>query len=477
MAGFIEGENRTQHTLFPDSLDNYIHEDNPVRVVDAFVDMLDLAHMGFNRTQPKETGRPGYSPTTLLKLYLYGYLNRIQSSRRLEREAHRNVELMWLLQRLTPDFKTIADFRRDNGTGIKNACKDFIHICRQMDLFHDTIVAIDGSKFKAVNSSDRNFTKSNIQRRIDRVEENIARYLSRLDEADKNTKPDVKQPLQQKLRILKKHLSKLRTIKQTIESGREQQVSLTDPDCRAMKTQAIGRTIGYNVQTAVDTKHHLIISHTVTNHVSDRDELYRMGQKAQLSIGRKHITVIADKGYYSGERIKECQEAGITPYVARTQTSENKKLGLFSKDDFRYDKDSDAYHCPAGKMIPFSGESLDRTGKMIRRYLSVITCKECALKSQCTRGVARRLRRWEHESCLEAMEAQINKQPELMKLRKQTVEHPFGTIKSWMGATHFLTKGLNQVSTEMSLHVLAYNMKRMLNIVGQQALMNAFKTK
>jgi transposase len=476
MSGYITGDNRSQSTLFPESLDDYIHEENPVRVIDVFIDGLDLNTLGFERSKPSDTGRPGYAPATLLKLYLYGYLNRIQSSRRLEREAQRNVELMWLIQRLAPDFKTIADFRKDNGRGIKNACRAFIDMCRKLNMFTDAVIAVDGSKFKAVNSSDRNFTQSNIQNRIERVEKNIEAYLTRLDEADKAERPDIKDSLSKKLVEIKQHLTKLKEIDHVISNNIEKQVSLTDPDCRAMKTQSIGRTIGYNVQTAVDAKHHLIVANYVTNHVSDRAELHTIAKEAQAATGQKDITVVADKGYYSGNIIKDCQDDGMTPLVAKTNTSGFKEKGLFPREDFTYDADKDVYICPANRKLPYSYKTVE-SGKLLYGYTSVITCKSCTARDQCTRGTAaRRIRRWEHEDRLENMEEKLKSMPEIMKIRKSTVEHPFGTIKSWMGATHFLTKRLENVSTEMNLHVLAYNIKRMINIVGQQSLINAIRT-
>ncbi len=474
MTGYITGESRTQSTLFPEALDDYIHEDNPVRVVDVFVEELNLSELGFERTIPSLTGRPGYSPATMLKLYLYGYLNRIQSSRRLEREAHRNVELMWLTQRLTPDFKTIADFRKDNGTGIKNVCRTFISLCRKMNMFTEAVVAVDGSKFKAVNSTDRNYTQATIKRRIEIVEKHIENYLAQLDVADKDDVPEDTESIQTKLATLKVHLAKLESIESEIQNSPDKQLSLTDADCRAMKSSSIGRTVGYNVQTAVDTKHHLIVAHYVTNSGTDRSELNSIGRHAQEATGKTGLTVLADKGYYSGDTIKAAQDEGMTPVVPKALTSGNTKKGMFSKDDFIYNADRDAYTCPEGKELPYSFEASEN-GRAIWIYTSTQSCKDCRIKSQCTTSKTRRVRRWEHEDRLDNMAAILRARPELMTVRKSTVEHPYGTIKSWMGATHFLTKRLPNVSTEISLHVLAYNMKRMLKIIGQPALMEAMR--
>lgn len=473
MASFISGESRSQSTLFPEALDDYIHEDNPVRAVDVFVDTLSFQALGFTRSEPNQTGRPAYAPATMLKLYLYGYLNRIQSSRRLERETQRNIELMWLIQRLTPDFKTIADFRKNNAKGIKNVCRTFIELCGQLSLFTDAVIAVDGSKFKAVNSINNNFTQTNTQRRIKITEQHIADYLSRLDTADQNETTDAV-PLKEKIALLETHLAELEAINTTLQQGDDKQVSLTDPDCRTMKPGSIGRTVGYNVQTAVDTRHHLIVAHYVTNDATDRNQLLKIGQQAQAALNHPALTLLADKGYYSGLEIKACKDAGMTPIVPRSLTSANKKKGLFTKDDFTYDAKLDVYICPAKRHIPYSFDTTDK-GKIIRGYVSVNTCKGCVIKSQCTTSNARRVKRWEHEDYLEQMESQLLDNPKSMHQRKCTVEHPFGTIKSWMGASHFLTKRLHNVSTEMSLHVLAYNLKRLLKIIGQPALMAALR--
>src|SRR5476649_1869025 len=340
MKRFIEGEDRGQGTLLPELLDDYVAENNPVRIVDAFVDELDLSKLGFGRVQPAKTGRPAYHPSVLLKLYIYGYLNRIQSSRRLEREAQRNVELMWLTRRLTPDFKTIANFRKDSGKAIRNVCRQFVVLCQQLDLFSDAVVAIDGSKFKAVNSSDRNFTQAKLKRRMEEVEANISRYLTELDTADRQepaTKQVRRSRLNDKIAVLKSQMAALKEIEAKLEATGETQISLTDPDARSMMTRSSG-IVGYNVQTAVDAKHHLIVEHEVTNIGSDRDQLSGMAKKARTAIGSTTLTVIADRGYFKGEEILACREAGIAPLVPATTTSSAKAEGRFDKADFIYDQ-------------------------------------------------------------------------------------------------------------------------------------------
>lgn len=475
MSGYITGASRTQSILFPESLDEYIQSDNPVRVVDLYVDSLDLHALGFQRSIPNHTGRPGYSPAMMLKLYIYGYLNRIQASRRLERESQRNVELMWLTQRLTPDFKTIADFRKDNATGIKNVCKSFVQLCRQLNLFDDATVAIDGSKFKASNNPDKNFTKTTIKRKIDRTEQHIDDYLKELDRNDElDDARDDGVPMKEKIEQLKEHLKKLKTLEQQIEDSPDKQVSLTDTDCRAIKTGIMGRVVGYNVQTAVDTKHHLIVAHDVTNARSDRAQLYPMGKRVQAALGKMDIRLVADKGYYSGVSIKQTQDAGMIPLVPRTHRAEKQANGLFNKGAFQYDQQKDVYHCPGGRELGYSCESHEKS-KTYLVYGAFSTCKGCTIKSACTTGKSKRIKRWIHESLLDDMEDRVKSMPTIMHVRKCTAEHPFGTIKTWTGGQHFMTRGLKSVNTEMDLNVLAYNMKRLMNILGPQELIATIK--
>ena len=475
MSGFIEGACRTQATLFPDRLDDYITDENDIRVIDAFIDSLDLSNLGF-KTIPADTGRPAYHPSTMLKLFVYGYLNRVQSSRRLEREAGRNVELMWLLGRLAPDFKTIADFRRDNGKGIKNSCREFIGLCRQLNMFTDAVVAIDGSKFKAVNSKENNYTPKKLQFHIDRVEKHIDEYLKQLEDADKEAEKNADDtPVDEKIAWLKKRLEELKALEVEVNNHPEKQLSTTDPDSRLLKTQGMTRAVCYNVQSAVDTKHHLIVAHEVTNK-QDRGQLCRMGKQTQVALDQKAITIIADKGYYSGQDIKDTQDAGMTPLVPKGDTSGSEKKGIFNRSRFKYDVNQDVYICPANQVLPYRYTSLEH-GLMLKRYWAFDpTCRACQLKPQCSNSKQpRRITRWEHEDQMDQMSELLSSRPDSMLIRKQTVEHPFGTIKSWMGATHFLTKRLENVNTEMSLSVLAYNLRRMISILGSNNLITAMK--
>jgi len=470
MKRFILGQERTQSTLLPECLDDYVGEDSSVRVVDVFVDQLDLLGLGFEGADPAATGRPSYHPAVLLKIYIYGYLNRIQSSRRLEREAQRNVELMWLTGHLMPDFKTIADFRKDSGPAIRNVCRQFIVLCRKLDLFSEALVAIDGSKFKAVNNRDKNFTNAKMQRRMAQIEESIERYLVAMDTADR-AEPEVaelkKERLQEKIVALKQQMQRLQQFDVELRASPDQQLSLTDPDARSMKSRD-GSIVGYNVQAAVDAKHHLIVAHEVVNDGVDRDQLAPMSERAREATGVETLTAVADRGYFKGDQIKKCDDAGIVAMVPKTMTSNSLAEGRFDKQDFIYIARDDEYRCPAGQRAIRRFTTVE-AGMTLDVYWSS-ACPGCAIKAQCTSSAYRRIRRWKHEAVLDAMQARLDRRPDMMRIRRQTVEHPFGTIKHWMGATHFLTKTLGRVRTEMSLHVLAYNLKRVMRILGIEEL-------
>lgn len=475
MVGFVAGTDRGQITLFPARLDDYVVEDNPVRAVDVFVDSLDLDRLGFIRVQPLDMGRPGYDPRMMLKLYIYGYLNRVPSSRRLERECQRNIEVIWLTGHLAPDFKTIADFRRDNGTAIREVCRQFVALCRKLDLLSVASVAIDGSKFKAVNARDKNFTEAKMKRRLERIDKSIARYLSQLETADRHgdAVPAAKvERLNSKIEKLKEEIARLNEINDQMMSSQDRQISLTDPDARSMATSGKDTGIvGYNVQAAVDTEHHLIVAHEVTNIGTDRHQLADMAELAREELGSETLDVVADRGYYEGGNIKTCEDADITVTLPRPQTSGAKAEGRFGKQDFVYVAGDDVYRCPAGERLTYRFSGIER-GKTIRRYWTN-ACKGCALKTECTTGPERRISRWEHEAVLEKVQSRLDHNPDAMRVRRSTVEHPFGTIKCWMGATHFLTMTLPKVATEMALNVLAYNMKRVIAIMGVGALLEA----
>jgi transposase len=478
MRRFVEGADRSQSTFFPECLEDWIDEDNPVRVIDVFVDELDLGELGFNGVAPEITGRPSYHPSVLLKLYIYGYLNRVQSSRRLEREAGRNVEVMWLVGRLAPDHKTIADFRKDNGTAIRQVCVRFITLCRSLGLLTQASVAIDGSKFKAVNNRDRNFTRAKMERRMAQIEESVARYLQQLDSADRQEPSEALKTktnrLKEKIAKLKEQMQRLEVLKVQMLATPDKQISLTDPDARSMATSGRGSgVVGYNVQVAVETTHHLIITHEVINEGTDRSQLSPMAKRAKATLEAEHLDAVADRGYFDSEEILACENAGITVTLPKPMTSNSKAEGRFGKQDFRYVAGEDVYVCPAGEKLAYHFTN-EENGLVLRRYWTNV-CRTCAIKQQCTTGEQRRITRWEHEHVLEAVQRRLDEHPEKMRQRRETVEHPFGTIKARMGATHFLMKTLPKVATEMALHVLAYNLTRVMNIIGVQPLLAAMR--
>ena len=471
MTRFITGLDRSQTSLLPGCIDDYVDVDNPVRAIDAFVGMLDLGALEFE-IEPEATGRPGYHPATMLGIYLYGYLNQLQSSRRLERECGRNLELIWLTGQLKPDFKTIADFRRDNGVAIRKVCQQFVAFCRDIDLLDAKIVAIDGSKFKAVNAKAKSFTYEKLRRRLGEIDAAIDRYLSELDRADEVVeKTGLSMPearitrVRKKLAQYKKEGDALRAIKKRMDATGETQVSLTDPDCRAMATTSKQpRVVGYNVQSVVETNHHLIVAHEVTNHGHDRDALAMMARAAKDAMAVDAIEAVADKGYYSGEEIVAAENAGVAVTVSKPNTSNAAAFGRFDKADFVYVPGEDIYVCPAGERLTYRMTS-EHDGKMVRLYWTSV-CEACPVKSKCTTGKERRVRRWEHEAILERVQKRLDDDPSKIPLRSKTVEHPFGTIKAWMGATHFKMRTLKHVGTEMALHVLAYNFMRVVAVIG-----------
>ncbi|CAB3805007.1 IS1182 family transposase [Paraburkholderia fynbosensis] len=478
MGRYVEGEDRKQVTLLPECLEDFITEDNPVRIIDAFVEELELASLGFEGTTPAITGRPSYHPAVLLKIYIYGYLNRVQSSRRLERECQRNVEVMWLTGRLAPDFKTIAEFRRSNGEGIRNVCRRFVTLCRDLKLFTQAIVAIDSSKFKAVNSRDRNFTPNKIERRQQQIEQSIQRYLDALETADRTQPGEVEaktKRLREKIDTLREQMRDLKRAGELLKDLPEKQVSLTDPDSRSMISQAKGTgVVGYNVQVAVDAKHHLIVTHEVTNVGSDRSQLSKMAKAARDAMGKRKVKALADRGYFNAPEIKACDEAGIAALVPKSLTSGAKADGRFDRGDFIYLATDDQYQCPAGQRAIYRYSSVERGELTLRTYWSS-ACPRCPIKHQCTPADYRRIRRWEHEDVLEAMQRRLDRQPNAMTVRRRTVEHVFGTLKHWMGSTHFQTRTISRVATEMSLHVLAYNFKRVIRILGFEKAMRAMR--
>jgi hypothetical protein len=386
--------------------------------------------------------------------------------------------LIWLTGHLVPDFKTIADFRKDNGKAIREVCRAFVALCRELDLLSEASVAIDGSKFKAVNARDKNFTEAKMKRRLERIEESIARYIAQLETADRrgDAMPEAKVArFKDKITKLNEEIARLSVINAEMVKSKDKQISLTDPDSRSMATSGKDTGIvGYNVQAAVDTKNHLIVAHEVTNVGTDRHQLSNMAEQARTEMGVETLDAVADRGYYASEEIRACEEAGIAVTLPKPMTSNAKAAGRFGKQDFRYIAAEDLYICPAGQKLTYFFTTADK-GLVLRRYRTD-ACQGCAIKHSCTTGKERLISRWEHEAVLETVQARLDHYPEKMTLRRSTAEHPFGTIKGWMGATHFLTKRLPKVATEMALNVLAYNMKRVTAIIGVAGLLEALAT-
>ena len=469
---YIEGSSREQQVLFPDVLDDYVGADNPVRFLDAFVASLDLLALGFARATPAETGRPSYDPGDLLRLYLYGYLYRTRSSRKLEQETHRNVEVMWLLRQLRPDFKTIADFRRDNLAALQGVCRAFTLLCKAEGLFGGELVAIDGSKFRAMNAKKRNFSEATLQRLQARIDARIAEYLAALDAADcAEAAPAGPSAavLQEKIDALRTRRESYEALQTALAASGERQISLTDPDSRSMLSGG-NTAVCYNVQTAVDDKHKLIVAHAVTNAPTDLEQLHPMATAANAVLEAPALQVIADRGYYSGPEVQACLDAGITPTIPRPLTSANAKHGLFTKDDFTYDAADDQYRCPAGETLAFKYATVERGRPM--RYYTTRACPKCLLKAKCTRNRdARRITRWEGEAIMDTMAKRLAAKPELESRRKAIVEHPYGTMKRGMDQGYFLLRGLGKVRAEFSLTVFAYNLKRAITILGVPRLL------
>ena len=470
----IAGHDRTQTLLLPESVDDYVGPENPVRFIDAFVNGLDLTAAGFARVAAKVTGRPGYAPKDLLKLYIYGYLNRVRSSRRLEAETHRNIEVIWLLRHLKPDFKTLADFRRDNRNAFRPIFRQFVLLCRQLDLFGRELLAMDGTRIKAVNNKDRNFTRASLAQFIKLADAKLDDYLQRLDQSDVTENGTVGsrvKNLAEKIAAIRQRRTRCKDMLAELDRTGEDQISLTDPDSRAMAAHT-RVAVGYNVQVAVDTKHKLIVEQQVTNQVVDMGLLTQTAEPAKEVLGIEKIAVVADRGYFKIEDIEACEKAGIEPYVPRPQRGPSVKAGLFRKDEFQYDAASDSYVCPAGQRLHPYSSSLLRGLKKIN-YVNKLACDDCVIRSRCTGGRFRTVSRLENEAVLDRMQARLAKRPDVLDRRRETVEHPFGTIKQWMNQGAFLMRGLEKVRAEFSLTALAYNLRRVLNLVGFTELMAA----
>jgi transposase len=471
----ICGISRSQLLLLPEAVDDYVGPDNLVRFIEAFVDSLDLAAAGFGRTLPKATGRPGYDPSDLLKLYIYGYLNRVRSSRRLEAETHRNLEVIWLIRQLRPDFKTIADFRRDNKLAFRQVFREFVVLCRSLDLFGRELIAVDGTRLKAVNSRQRNFTKAKIAKAMAESDERLNRYLKQLDDADKDDSlpTTTVEKLEEKIAAIKEGRARLDGYHGELKASGEDQISLTDPDARAMHSSSrIG--VGYNIQIAVDTKYKLIAEQQVHNKVSDLGLLSETANAARENLGVDQIDVVADRGYYKIEDIEDCEAAGVTPYVPKPLRGSAVKNGFFTKEQFHYDADADVLICPGGEKLEPKYKSKVRDNDAIT-FVNMKACKACDLRARCTNAAFRKVMRYANEAILDRMAARLAENPEVLDQRRESVEHPFGSIKQWMGQRDFLMRRIENVRAEFSLTALAYNIRRALTHVGVTGLIQAIR--
>lgn len=462
--GYITGADRAQRVLFPESLDEYVAAENPVRFIDLFVAKLDVSALGFSRGTPAATGRPAYDPADLLRLYIYGYMNRVRTSRRLETEAGRNVELMWLLRKLKPDHKTIADFRKDHPDALREVYRQFNALCRKLELLGGKRVAVDGSKFVAVNAPEQNQTQGGARKALAEAEKRIERYLRDLD--DEDAQEEVQAEVQAKLQRALACKEDMEAVLAELDEAGQTQVSRTDPESRRMQVRGGGMAVCYNVQIAVDEKHHLIAAYEVTSEVSDINQLAALAQAAKVETGAEELEVFADRGYYDGEEIAACVQMGITPNVPKTRTSKNRKKNLYTNERFRYDAEEDVYHCPGKQTLGFVGtENLD--GRILRYYGNRAACASCPLRAKCTQNKdGRRIKRLPEAALLEAMEQRLKAHPELRCLRLKLAEHPFGTIKRWMDQGYFLTRGRRKTGGEFGLTALAYNLKRALAVLG-----------
>ena len=461
----VRGQNRHQLALLPESLDELIAEDHPVRVIDLLVDNLDLDALGFIHAIPKATGRPPYDPGDLLKLYLYGYLNQIRSSRRLERESRRNLELMWLINRLSPDFKTIADFRRDNGEAIVQACREFVLFCRGQRLFGGELVAIDGSKFDADNSPRQLISQQQLEAEREQLDARIQGWLAAVEPNaaadDEPIPPSGGGHTPTALEALKAERADIQRRLERMRAEKLCQLPSTDPDARCLK----GGRVGYNVQTAVDARHQLIARYEVIQSRNDENALYPMARGARHVLGQEQLTVVADAGYSNGEAFAQCEADGIVPYVP-VQRAINNKGNYFDKSAFHYESQADRFRCPAGQYLQYKTRML----KKKQRLYTTEACGECTIRAQCTGSKQRWVSRHFHEEALVRVKQRSERRPDLMRLRRQIVEHPFGTIKRMMGQPRFLTRELSGVRSEMALSDLAYNLMRAVNVLSVQKM-------
>jgi transposase len=480
--GYIKGEERNQTFLFPESFDEYIHEENPVRIIDEYVEQLDMKELKFQKAVCSNNGRPPYNPKDLLKLYLYGYLNRIRSSRRLEHEASRNIEVIWLLKKLKPDFKTIADFRRDNKKALKAVFRQFVRLCDEWDLFGKELVAIDGTKIRACNSKRNNYSAKKLERHIQYIDEKIDTYLKDLEAGDQAESIDRKpsaEEIQKRIKELRNRKLKYEGYQEQLKNTGENEISINDPDARLMCNNNNNVDVSYNIQTTVDAKNKLIADFKVTTNPNDLGELDNMALRAKTVFGAATLEVLADKGYYKAEDLKKCVEKHITPYVTKQVYSNGTGDRDFYTDKFHYDAEKKAYICPAGKELYFARNrtSKDR-GLFGYEYRNYEACGSCQYKERCTKSQkGRSICRHVDQDFLDTIDLQTEINKEKYQLRQMIIEHVFGTIKRGWEAYYFLTKRKLSVSGEIALSFLAYNFRRAINLLGPKEIFKRLREK
>ena len=472
---YVKGVDRNQTTLFPESIDDYIASDNAVRVIDAYVEQLDMVKLNFNYAKAPGVGRPPYNPKALLKLYLYGYLNRTRSSRRLEHETKRNVEVIWLLEKQQPDFKTIADFRKNNKKALKEIFKDFNNLCKKWELYGKETVAIDGSKFKASNSKKNNYNKKKLERQKKYLDEKIDRYLKELDENDELEKADRKpsaEEIEKRIEELKNRKTRFEDLEKELETSGQNEISTSDPDARLMSNGKGGVEVSYNVQTTVDAKHKLICDFEVTNEPNDSGKLSQMALRTKEILEVDKIDALADKGYFDADCLKTCVENEIRPYVSKQKRANGTGNKNYFADRFRYVPENDHYICPAGVVLARGRARKDKNGELSGYdYGSAKTCKGCPVREHCTKSAnGRRIHRHKEQDFLDSIALKSKEDYARYKQRQMIVEHPFGTIKRGWDAAYFLTRGIESVTTETALTYLAYNLRRAINILGVEEL-------
>jgi transposase len=473
----IEGWDREQGQLFPESLEDYVGADNPVRLLDVFVEGLDLRVLGFifPKSDPQGRGAPGYHPAALLKLYLYGYLNQVRASRRLEAECKRNNEVMWLMRKLAPDFKTIADFRKDNRRAFVSVLRQFNQLCRELELFGGQLLAVDGTKIKGQNALDQNWTRTKLKRQARRLEKRVKEYLAALDEADLQEGPRPAaalsaQQLQEKIQQVRERQKRLQDQMAEMEKKGVSEISASDPDSRVMMRKG-QYVVGYNVQAVSDAKHHLLVTTEVSQAASDQGQLAPMVRAAKAELEIEQAEVVADGGYVKSQDIKECQDIGIEPHLPAVENSPSERAGLYGKADFRYDAQRDVYECPGGAALTYYRDLHDK-GRELFAYKNPRACARCPLKARCTTGNYRTVSRWEHEERMERMAAAVRAAPQKLDRRKALIEHCCGALH-WLLPGGFLVKGVERVRAELSLATWAYNFKRALAVLGMAQLLEA----